>query len=207
MDQGFRLFRSKAFGEELPLEAATFVEGKLRGGFDGVDGRKRREQATLLLARRFASGRENRRVIFRAAKLAGAIARFRRRLARDFARKGDCTGQQVALDQSIDDPALQTLRGGNGIALRAHLHRLGHASQPRQALRAVRAGNQAQLHFRLAELRVLRGDAVMPRHSQFEPAAQRVAVNGHHQRLRRILDAIEQIGEAGRSRRFRGTHL
>ncbi len=62
------------------------------------------------------------------------------------------------------------------------------AAQPRQPLRAAGAGNDAEQHFRLADLGARHRDAVVAGHRELETAAERVAVNGRDQRLGRILE-------------------
>ena len=48
------------------------------------------------------------------------------------------------------------------------------------------------MHFRLADLRVFRRDAEVARLRDLEAAAERVAVDSRDERLRRILDALQQ---------------
>ena len=74
-------------------------------------------------------------------------------------------------------PAASAVGGFDGLAERAHLDRLGDARQPRQPLRAGRAGNDAELHFRLSDLRRGDRDAIVPGHGDFEAAAERRAVD------------------------------
>ena len=54
------------------------------------------------------------------------------------------------------------------------------------------AGADAEQHFRLADLCILRGDPEVARLSELQPAPERVAVNGRHERLGGILDALEE---------------
>ena len=52
----------------------------------------------------------------------------------------------------VNQPIGQRIRRADRLAGGDHFQRLGHAHQPRQALGAARAGDQAQIDFRLAEL-------------------------------------------------------
>ena len=61
------------------------------------------------------------------------------------------------------------------------------AAQPRQPLRAAGARNDAEQHFGLTDLGAGDGDAVVTRHRELEPAAERVAVNRGDERLARRL--------------------
>ena len=88
-------------------------------------------------------------------------------------------------------PAACASAAVTGSPVAAHLRRLGDARQSRQTLRARRARNDAELHLRLAHLRRRNGHAVMPGHRDLESAAERRAVNRHHDRLGAILD-LEQ---------------
>ena len=57
------------------------------------------------------------------------------------------------------------------------------AAEPRQPLRAAGARDDAEQHFGLADLGVLRGDPEVAGLRELEPAAERVAVDGRHERL------------------------
>ena len=85
-------------------------------------------------------------------------------------------------------PARSASLGGDRPARYAHLERLLDADQPRQPLRALRAGDDAQVHFGLAQLGVGGGDAVVAGHGQLEAAAERRAVHRHDHRLGAVLD-------------------
>jgi len=63
MNQRFGLIREQTFRKKLFFLLATFIEGQLGGGFDGIDGSKRCEQPTLLFASYLASPRRNRSIL------------------------------------------------------------------------------------------------------------------------------------------------
>ena len=85
-------------------------------------------------------------------------------------------------------PSLRARRGGNRLAVGAHLQRERGAAQARQPLRAAGAGNDAEQHFGLADLGAGDGDAVVAGHRELETAAERVAVNRRDERLADVLD-------------------
>ena len=74
------------------------------------------------------------------------------------------------------------------LAERAHLHGFRDAGETRQPLRSTRAGNDAELHFRLTHLRRRDRDAIMAGHGDFQSAAERRAVDRHDHGLSRILN-------------------
>ncbi len=62
-----------------------------------------------------------------------------------------------------------------------------------QPLRAFRAGDDAEIHFGLADLRARDCDTIVASHGQLEPAAKRRTMDRHHDGLRAVLDALEQV--------------
>ena len=92
--------------------------------------------------------------------------------------------QEGSIPPDVIDDARRRRRGGHQRASRrAHFNRQLGAAQPRQALRAAGAGNDAEQHFRLADFRIGRHHAVVARHGDFKAAAKRVAVDRRHERL------------------------
>jgi hypothetical protein len=92
--------------------------------------------------------------------------------------------------------------------LRAHVAAAEHqvqrglgAHQTRGALRAARSRQQAQLHFRQAQLGRGRGHAVMRGHGHLHPTTQRRAVDGGHHGLGAGLDGVADIGQGRGQRR------
>ena len=113
-----------------------------------------------------------------------------------------------ALRRSVQDRlgACDELSGGNDLVDQADaigLLRVDHlagenqlqgaalSDQPRQALRAAVARNDAELDFRLAELRVLGREPDGAGHRQFAAAAEGEAVDGRNDRLAEVLDEVE----------------
>ena len=153
------LVRAQALEEDLAL-AADAVGKRQRGrGLDRVHDLQRREHVAARLPRELASRRQERRVRRRRAQLLETLACLRAAACsgrRRFARKRDGAGAQVAADQPIDEAGRQRVGGADRLARHAHLDRLLDADQTRQALRALGARNDAQVHLGLAHLRVRR---------------------------------------------------
>ena len=141
VDQGFRLVGIQALFEELAFLLAAFVEGEFGGGLHGVDGLERRDQAASALRDRVASCRDGCGVGGRVSQLVAEVARLSRWAAagRHFAGKGNRAGQQIAVDDAIDNAELGGLGRTDRLAAGAHFGRFGDAGQPRQPLRAARA--------------------------------------------------------------------
>ena len=82
---------------------------------------------------------------------------------------------------------------------------LSAASRPigaRQTLRAARARQDAELHFRQRDLRAGRGDPVMRAEREFQPAAHGDAMDRRDDRLRASLDEIAYRRQVRGLRRF-----
>ena len=120
------------------------------------------------------------------------------------AREGDGAGEQIAVDDLIDDAKFQGIRGADGIAHGAHFHCLRDSGQAGQALRSGGAGDDAEFHFGLADLRGRNRDAIMARHGGLESAAQRGAVDRGHDGLRGGFNPVQDDVEAGAP--FAGRH-
>ncbi len=71
--------------------------------------------------------------------------------------------------------------------------RLAVPDQARQALRPGVAGNEAEVDFRLAQLRRVGGEPQRARHRELAPAAERVAVDRGDHRLAEVLDQVEDV--------------
>ena len=108
-------------------------------------------------------------------------------LAFDFAN-AIASSSRFAPDDLIDDACSQGLRSSHWLAGRAHLDRHLGAAQAWQPLRAAGAGNDAEQHFRLADLGVGRHHAIVAGHGDFKAAAERRSVDRGDDRLGRVLD-------------------
>jgi hypothetical protein len=97
-----------------------------------------------------------------------------------------------AIDDAIEDAGRERRRCRQRLPVGAHVEREPGAGQPRQPLRATGARDDAEEHLRLSDLGVLCRDAVVARHRHFEPASQRVPVDGRDEGLGRVLDALQE---------------
>ena len=93
------------------------------------------------------------------------------RLTRNFAREPYRAGQQFPINHPVDQPHLQRLRSLDRSPRNAHLDRRGDAHQARQALRALGARNDAEIHFGRAQRRVRNRHAIVSRHGDLEAPA------------------------------------
>ena len=98
----------------------------------------------------------------------------------------------------VGEPDRQRLGGGHLPAGEDQVLRLRRADQPRQPLRAARAGDDAEQDLRLADLRALAEHPEVGAQREFEPAAERVAGDGRDDRLGDVRDDVERGLERGR---------
>jgi hypothetical protein len=102
---------------------------------------------------------------------------------------------------------LREHRGRDRLAAEDHVQGPGDADHAWQALRAARAWQQAQLHFRQAELGILVHDPVVTTKGEFEAAAQRHAGDRRNDRLGRGFDRGDQLGQVRRGEHVRTAEL
>ena len=113
-------------------------------------------------------------------QIAGATALPRRGTR---SREGDGAFQQIVVDHGVDNARLHSPRGGDRLALGAHLERARRPAQARQPLGAARARNNPEVHLGLTHLGGGDSHAVMAGHGELEAASERVTVNGGDERL------------------------
>ena len=97
-------------------------------------------------------------------------------------------------------PGALGLLGAHHAAGQAHLHGLGLADEPGQALGAAHARHDAELDLGLAELGVVGRDDEVAHHGELAAAAEREARHRGDHRLapaRHLLPAGEEIGQIG----------
>ncbi len=94
-----------------------------------------------------------------------------------------------AFDDGIDEPERPRLLRADRLGRENQVEAPLHADQPRQALRAARARNDAQGDFRQAQPRVGSGQPIVTGQRQFQPTAEHGAVHGHHHGNALILEA------------------
>ena len=100
----------------------------------------------------------------------------------------------------IEDAGSERGRRPQRLAVRAHVEREPRAGQPRQPLSAAGAGNDAEQDFRLSDRALGRRDAVVARHRHLETASERVPLDRRDERLRRVLDALQEGMDGRRAR-------
>src|SRR6202030_2310296 len=81
----------------------------------------------------------------------------------------------------------------NRLALEHQLERGLRADQARKALRPARTRQQTELDLGQPDLRTWASDAIVAPECQFEPAAQRVAVDRGHIHLRAAFDPRDHV--------------
>ena len=111
-------------------------------------------------------------------------------------------GDQIALDDLVDQARRERVLRRDRIAGQDHRQRLLDADEPRQALRAARARDQAELDLGQAEPRAGRRDAEMAAQRELEPAAERRAVHRRDGRLRHLVERRDHVDQARRLRRL-----
>ncbi len=115
---------------------------------------------------------------------ANGIRRFQYPLARGFY-------ESVGRHDGIDHPELESVGRSDRFALEQYGQRFVDADHSRQPLRAARAGQQADGHFRKTHdgLGIIDDDSIMTGKRQFIAAPQRQAVDGRYERLAAGLQA------------------
>ena len=107
-------------------------------------------------------------------------------------RKPDCPLGEIAFHDPVDQTSGMGICRLQRFSRDAHVERLRDTNQPWQPLRTLRAGNDAEIDFRLAEQRIGRCDSKVPRHRDFEPATERRSMDRHDYRLGAVLDPRQQ---------------
>ena len=184
--------------EALALLLQAFVERQVDRGADGVGRGERRFQAARLLGQRGDRIGEDRDIGLGGGELAVVVAQLAQRalLGQHLAGKGFAAGGRT-FDDLLDQAVLERFRGADRIAADDHLDRELRTDRARQALRAAGARQQAELHFGQAEPGFLDRHAKVACQRDLEAAAERGAVNGGNDRLRRILHRGQHFGRPG----------
>ena len=106
-------------------------------------------------------------------------------------------GQQIALNDGVDDTLALGLGRGDVATGDDGVERILGASEPRQALRAAGPGQDTEMHFGKADARARDGDAIVRAERRLQPAAERCAVQGRDDDLGAVLHAGDHIVQAG----------
>ena len=204
MDQAGALRAVDALQEQLAFQRHAFGKGQRERAFDGFDDLHRREQAPALLGGVGARGVEGGAAGFGIGQAGGFARAAHGGLGgNQFLRVGQAFGARVGVDgQAVDEAERQRFLRARVAAAQHQFQCRLHADQARRALRAARAGQQAQRHFGQAQLGGGRGQAVVRRERHFEPAAERGAVDRGDHRLGAVLDRKAGLGQRGRLRRL-----
>jgi hypothetical protein len=102
---------------------------------------------------------------------------------------------QLAAHQFVDQAEFPALLARDRVAGHHHVQRALDADQPRQALRAAGAGQNAELHFGQRQERAGRRAPVVAGHRQFQATAHRRAGQRRKDRLGDGVHVGEQVGQ------------
>ena len=133
-------------------------------------------------------------------------ARLHRRRAAEIDRRDLAREPARVLEQIFAPLAPSTMPSGacppevDGIAAQHALERRRRSDEPRQALRAARARQEAEANFRQAERDIRRGQAIVTRERELEAAAEHRAMQRRDDRLARGLDAQQHVVQERRAR-------
>ena len=200
-----RLRRAEQFHEGGALALGALVERQLDGVLHRLERPRPRLEAAEFAGVRLADRLEDFRLAARRRHFVVAVAHLHQRqlLVDHPAGEGERALAQMALGNDlVDDAPCLRLPGGERRPRQDHLGRRLGPDQPRQPLRAAGAGDQAELDLRQAELRRRHGDAVMADQRDLEAAAERRAVDGGDDRLRRVLDRALRLRQADAAERL-----
>ncbi|MCY1293750.1 hypothetical protein D9M70_430180 [compost metagenome] len=210
MHQRRALRRGQTLLEQLALALEARGQRQGRGGFHRGDAAQRREQPGHALADFGVLGADQLGVGFRAARhltLAGTPRALA--VGQQLAGMGEAGVGEVTVEQRVDDAVLQCLAGADRRAADDHLQGLGHPGHARQPLGAAGTRQQAELHFRQADLGIAAGDAVMAGQRHFQATTEGGAVDhrdaglgagfkgGDHIRQRRRLRRQAELLDVG----------
>ena len=198
-----RLVAGYELEEALALLLQAFLERQVDRRTHRVGRGERGFQPARLLGHRGHRVGEDRAIGLGGRELAVVVAQLAQRalLRQHLAGKGFAAGGGT-FDDFLDQAVLQRVLGADRIAADDHLDREFRTDRARQALGAAGPRQQAELHFGKAELGLLGRDAKVACQSDFETTAERGAVNGGNDRLRRILHQRQHFDEPGRLRRL-----
>ena len=126
---------------------------------------------------------------------------------RDAVRERDRAGEEVTLDQLVEEAGLGQHRRGHRGAGDDQVERGLQAEHARKPLRPASAWNEADLHFRQGDLCRRRRDAIVAAQGELEAAAHRHPVHGGDDRLLASLDLADHREEVGLLQRFRRAQL
>ena len=104
------------------------------------------------------------------------------------------------LDDLIDQPEVQCSLRTDRPARYTQVNGCGDTNNPRQPLCSLGAGNDAEIDFRLAHLRVVARNPIVSGHGKFEASTESGAVYSHDDGLGKIFDPPEKSVHGWRTR-------
>ena len=200
-----RLRAGDEFAEELLLHLDAFVERQVHRRLDALDVVFGREEAAELAGIGLADIREDFRLAAGRFHLVVQVAHLLQRalLGDDLVGEGNRALAQLAFFREfVDEAHFEALLRAHMLPGRHHFERLFRADDARQALRAARARQKAEVHFRQSAFRRRHRHPVVAGQRHFQAAAQRRAVDRGDDGFRRVLDHGLRVEEARALRRL-----
>ena len=201
MAQGPRFRRAHKLDEAGAFHFDAFVERLADGGLYRVYALERRREGTGDTLGHVAGELEV-GFLVRVVDLDVADALQRPLFGDHLVGKSECALEQVAFDELVEQRGGLELFRSDRIAGKNHVECGLDADHARHALRAAGTGQQAELHFGQADLGVLARNAVVTTQRDFQTTAQGGAVNDRDAWLAAVLDAVDDVRQARRLRRF-----
>ncbi|MNW87876.1 hypothetical protein D3C86_171300 [compost metagenome] len=205
MNQPRSLGAVQALQEQRAFGAQAILDRLLDGGAHGFHDFGGRKQAPGGGGHAFGGGVHRRQrglpVGQRGRGVAGAArARVQRQ---QLAGVGQPRIQRVVFrGQRVDESGIQGGLGRQGLAGQHQVHRGRGAHQARRALRAARAGQQAQVHLGQPQLGARQRHAVVRGQGDFKSAAQRRAMQGRDHRFGAGFDLVAHVRQERLLRRL-----
>src|SRR5262249_17686117 len=202
------LRRVEQLDEQLALPLHPFVEGQVDRRLHRLDAVLGGPEAARLPGHRFPELGEDLRLAAGGRDLVGEVADLLERalLVEHLLGEGDTGGGEITVHDLVDEAVAEGLVSADRITAHDHRERLLRADDAWQALRAASAGQKAELHLAEPAPPGLHADAIVAGEGHLEAAAERGAVNGGDDGLRRALDEVEHRVEPrlrGRLAEFR----
>ena len=186
--------------ENLALLRHALIEWQIDRVLDELDRPRPGLEAAVFSRIGLASRLEDLRMAARRLDLVGSVAHLLQgRLLGNQAL--GVTKRKLAqlsfFGEFVDDAPFLGLARAERRSGQNSVQRFLRPNEPRQALRAAGARDDAELDLRQAAFRRGRGDTIMRRQRHFEPAPERRAVDRGDDRLRRVFHGVERFLQAG----------
>src|SRR5690349_13539305 len=99
----------------------------------------------------------------------------------------------------IDEPDFISALGTDLIGSQQQFQSATKSDQSYQSLSSTITSDQTEFHFRLPELRIVRGQTQRARHRNFASAAKRITIDCGNHRLSKIFNDVQYVVTATRS--------